>query len=262
MNFKKIIICLVSGLAFCASVRADDLAMNNAPATAATAMDSANPYELIVTRNVFGLNPPVVDTNPPVDASLPKITPNGILGEYGQFQVLFKVTPTGKPGAKDQYYTMSEGEAQDDIEVMHIDSENQIVTFKNHGTVQEIPLAEAPSSGGNGAAPSPLPGNRNFNPAGNNGENPGPGNRFIRFGNRGGGPGGFNRHAPGADNVDGAGGSPFNSANPNNRTYQPAAPNMTPEESAIIIEEQRAQALDNHDPKAALFPPTPLTGKY
>lgn len=256
MNFRKIIVSLACGWAFCASLRADDLAMNN-PATA------NNPYStIIVTRNVFNLNPPVVDTNPVVDPGLPKITPNGIVSEFGRFQVLFKVTPISKPGkpADDQYYTMSEGERQDDIEVMHIDNENGIVTFKNHGTVQEIPLSVADSNGSGAPTPSSAPGNHGFNPGNNNGDNSGPGNRIIRFGNRGAGPGGFNR--PGQDNSNGAangGNDPFNGSS-QSRTYQPEAPNMTPDQAAQIIEMQRAQALDSGDPgKAALFPTTKYT---
>src|SRR5690348_4330674 len=127
MNFKKIIVCLASMLAFCAGLRADDLAMNSG------AQD--NPYAAIVTRNVFNLNPPVVDTNPVVDTSLPKIVPTGIRSMSGRLEVWFKTTPQGKGGqnAKEQYYVLNEGVGQDDIEVMHIDDKKGIVTFKNHG---------------------------------------------------------------------------------------------------------------------------------
>lgn len=258
MKFGKIIVCLAGGLVLATGLRADDLALNSAPLP-------DNPYATIVTRNVFGLNPPVVDTNPAVELGLPKITPNGIMSVFGKFQVLYKVTPAGKSGQKDEYYTLSEGEAQDEIEVMHIDDQNGIITFKNHGTVQELPLVVASSTGG--GAPSPMTGNPGFNqPNGNNGDNQGgPGNRIMRFGNRGGGPGGFNRR--GQNNQDSNGAAAGNGDSLNlrtipTRTYQPPASQMTPEESAINIEQQRAQALDNGDPKANLFPPTPLTGKY
>ena len=61
---------------------------------------------------------------------------------FGQLQVLFKVAGTAKPGqpAKDDSYILSEGQRQDEIEVIHIDEKASLVTFNNHGTVQEIPL--------------------------------------------------------------------------------------------------------------------------
>jgi len=262
MNFKKLIVCFVGGLAVCAGVRADDLAMNNS---------KQDYYTPIITRNVFGLNPLVVETNPVVDASLPKITPNGIMSIFGKSQALFKVTPTGKGAGKEQYYTLSAGERQDDIEVMRIDEENGIITFKNHGTVQELPLAE-PSKNGGGSTLSPLPGNPGgFNPSGgNNGENPGgPGNRITRFGQRGGGPGGFNRRGNNQDNngaTSGDGSEGLNLRTIPTRTYQPPASNLTPEETVLRIEENRAKLLDapaDQRPYSPnLLPPTPLTGQY
>ena len=49
--------------------------------------------------------------------------------------------------AKDVYYDLSEGEKQDDIEVMHIDEKAGLVAFKNHRITQKIALA-VESSGG------------------------------------------------------------------------------------------------------------------
>jgi len=144
----KIAVCLAGGLALCAGARAGDV------------MFASNPYEPIVVRNVFGLNPP--STNPPPtidDAQLPKITPNGIMSIFGQLQALFKVAP--KPGVKDakeESYVLSEGQAQDEIEVVHINEKDALVTFNNHGILQEIPLSNAPktnSPGVTGGGDSP-----------------------------------------------------------------------------------------------------------
>lgn len=262
MNFRKIIVPLACGLAVCASAGADDLALNNAPQPDS---NPGNPYGTIVTRNVFGLNPPNLDTKPAEDPDLPKITPNGIQSVFGKFQVLFKVTPTGKnaKNAVNQYYALSEGERQDDIEVVSINDEKSVVTFKNHGTVQELPLAEAPSSG-SGALPLPPRGNPAFNPAnGNNNENGGPGNRISRFGNRGGGPGGFNRRGnnqgEGATGEGGEGG--LNLRSIPTRTYQPQASQLTPEETVIQIEKNRYDLIHSAHPaySPALLPTTPLT---
>jgi hypothetical protein len=96
----KIAVCLAIKLVLTTSTHAEDVA------------SPQNPYAPIVVRNVFGLNPP-----PP-----PKITSNGIMSIFGQLQVLFKVADP-RPGlpVKDEFYTLSEGERQDDIEVTHID---------------------------------------------------------------------------------------------------------------------------------------------
>jgi hypothetical protein len=140
------------------------------------------PYASIVARNMFALVPlPPPDTNPPappVDPP-PKITPNGIMTIFGKLQALFKVANKGKPGqpAKDDAYDLSEGERQDDIEVVKINAQDGIVTFNNHGTIQELPLvvatstgAGAPPGGGPGGPPgaAPNPGlNPGFRPPGN-----------------------------------------------------------------------------------------------
>ena len=134
----KIVVCLASGLVLNAGARADDVVLPN------------NPYAPIVVRNVFGLNPPQpVDTNAP-QADLPKITPNGIMSIFGQLQVLFKVAGTAKPGqpAKDESYILSEGQRQDEIEVIQIDEKASLVTFNNHGTVQELPPGQGQPAGG------------------------------------------------------------------------------------------------------------------
>ena len=128
----KIAIWLAGGLALSAGAQADTIA------------SADNPYTPIVTRNIFGLN--AIQATETTSDPPPKITLNGIMSIYGKAQVLFKVAGTGKPGqpAKDQSYILSESQRQDDIEVMRIDDQANVVTFNNHGTVQEIPLAAAP----------------------------------------------------------------------------------------------------------------------
>jgi hypothetical protein len=131
-RLAKMAVYLAGGLVLNTSVRAEVLSSNN-------------PYAPIVTRNVFGLNPPE-----PVEAraaeTLLKITPNGIMSIFGERQVLFKVTGAVKAGqpSKEASYILSEGQRQDDIEVVHIDETASLVTFNNHGVVQQIPLPNAP----------------------------------------------------------------------------------------------------------------------
>src|SRR5581483_197922 len=212
-----------------------------------------NPYSQIVTRNIFGLNPPVVETNPP-DNTLIKISPNGIQNFLGTVKVLFKTTG----GKKEQFYALAENQGQDGITVQKIDQKNGIITFDNHGTVQTLPLTEPTGGGAAATTANPAGGQGNFNPQGGNNENGNP-NRFSQFGRRG---GGFN----GRGNNANGGGSSDNSGDSNLRTvptrvYQPEASTMTPDEAAIKLEQNYAAAADAGDPAAKLYPPSPLRGK-
>lgn len=157
------------GVAAASATPASGSAAATAPAPAAAA-DNAHPYATIMARNVFGLvpiPPPPPPPAPPEDPP-PKITANGIMDVFGQLQALFKVSLPGKGGqpAKDQSYMLSEGQRQDDIEVIKIDNKAATITFDNHGTTQEIPLETAKDSGG---GPGPVtggaaPGGGGFSP--------------------------------------------------------------------------------------------------
>ncbi len=130
---SKIAFSLASGLMLNASAHANDVLSSN------------NPYSLIVTRDVFALKPPPPpEIEHPFSAPPPKITPNGTMSIFGQRQVLFKVTDVSQPGqpAQNAFYTLGEGESQDDIEVTHIDENASMVTFNNHGIMQEIALTD------------------------------------------------------------------------------------------------------------------------
>jgi hypothetical protein len=128
------------------------VAMGSVP-TYAGAQDSVSkadntPYANIVARNVFGLLPipppaPVSET-PPADPP-PKITPNGIMTIFGREEALFKVAEKPKPGqpAKEVSHVMGEGEMEDEITVVKINHVDGIITFNNHGTIQELPLVAA-----------------------------------------------------------------------------------------------------------------------
>lgn len=271
-RFGQIAICLAGALALSAGTCA----------VAAVSAGNPYPYAPIIERNVFGLNPPSAETNKTSDdAQLPKITPNGIMSIFGQLQVLYKVAP--KPGTKDKdgkdvketSYVLSEGQAQDEIEVVHIDEKATLVTFNNHGTVQELPLANAPklntpaisggvgSSGSSGSIGGGVIPPRLGGPRG--GISGGP---TTRFGGRfGGGPGAAQNTGPGGMNNPGmnnpgtmgtmgnmGGSQVYTGDGPN----QPAM-KMTAEENAILIEAQRANYQKTGDPRAKLLPPTALT---
>ncbi len=176
----KFTACLLGGLALTVGVRADDV------------LSPGDPYATVVARNIFGLNPPQLkdpnsqNTDPP-----PKITPNGIMTIFGEVQVLFKVAGAPKPGGPpptDESYILSEGQRQDDIEVVKIDEKNSIVTFNNHGETQQLPLVVTQPS----STPSPAT-------AGPTGGAGAPGGRFNPgLVNPGGGPGARVRGGGGA----------------------------------------------------------------
>jgi hypothetical protein len=164
---EKIAVCLACGLALSAGLQAGDVLLPN------------NPYAPIVAHNMFGLNPPqaadaTTDANPP-----PKITPTGIMTIFGSRQALFTVDGASKLGqaGKNGSYILSEGQRQDDIEVTRINEKSGVVTFNNHGVVQEIPLIKAPAVAIS-TMPTPIavnsrPAARTVMPLGNSGNNDG-----------------------------------------------------------------------------------------
>ena len=275
----KIAVCLAGGLALNAGLRAASPTSANHPVLAnnpalannpvsANNPSSDNPYAVIATRNIFGLVAPPPPPSPEDEAKkdLPKITPTGIMGVFGHLQVLFKVAPA-KPvaGAKDEYYTLSEGQMQDEITVVKIDDKNSLVTFDNHGFTQQLPLAEAAAAGG--AAPSSPGGMNPGMAAGTPGGNSGPGG-IIRFGpGAGGNNGGFPNSNPGSNGGGPSGpngannGQNFGNTAAPTQIYQPEASTLKPEDSTILIEVERAKLMTDPHPAYSpnILPPTPLT---
>jgi hypothetical protein len=276
----KIAVCLAGGLALNAGLHAASPAAGHAlagvPAPAAGDPTSDNPYATVAVRNIFGLNPPAppAPVEPP-DKNLPKITPTGIMGIFEHYQVLFKVTPVAKggPPTKDEFYILSEGQRQDDIEVVKIDEQKSLVTFENHGITQELPLAAA-ASGGGAAASSWSGGGGGMNPGMMPGAGAGPGGpggpgSFTRFG---GGPGGNNGGMPNSNPGFNGGGPPvapgangansgldFGAAVDTSRNYQPAKelPQVSTDEQAALMVVQKQVYLNQKSPMANLLPPIP-----
>ena len=221
----KITICLLGGLVLTMGVRADDAVL------------PGDPYAIVVARNIFGLNPP-----PP-----PKITPNGIMTIFGQLQVLFKVAGTPKPGGAppaDEPYILSEGQRQDDIEVVKIDEKNSIVTFNNHGETQTLPLVTTLPSSTPAAAPAGPGGGRpggHFSPGI---VNPGGGN--------------FNGTVGGSNRGNGnSGGNSGHASVQNPLADQMPPPDFTPEMQTIAIELNRE--LTKQQVIQGDMPPLPIT---
>ena len=240
----KIAIGLAGGLALNMVASADDVVL------------PGDPYATVVARNIFGLNPPP-PPGPPQDATPPpKITPNGIMTILGEVQVLFKVAGTPKPGgppSADESYILSEGQRQDDIEVVKIDEKNSIVTFNNHGETQQLPLVvtQPSSTPSPGLAGGPGAAGGRFNPGGGPGARP--------RGNGGGGYGGSSANSGGQGNSGNANDSSNLSNVPTrSNTFNAASQipeGMTPEVQTIAIEANRALGGE----AAQILPITELT---
>src|SRR5438094_9886998 len=141
----KTVVCLLSSLMLVTGVKA-------MPA------DSANPYQGIVDRNVFGLKPPPPPPKTEPDRPpLPPITLTGIITILGNKRALMNVQ---MPGGKLQSFILPEKEREGEIEVLEINEKagSESVTVNAFGTVTNLTfekngakLASAP--------PVPMPGN-------------------------------------------------------------------------------------------------------
>lgn len=217
-----------------------------------------NPYASIVARNVFGLNPPPPPTtDTPQGAPPPKITLTGITTIFGPSEALYKVSGVPQPGKppKDESYILKEGEEQDDVAVQRIDVAKGIVTFNNHGTVQDIPLAAGVASGG---APSSSGGQGGFQP---------PRSGFGRANAPN-----FNNFPPavrerlqqryGYGAYNNQNGNNFNPQGQNNNNnsggYNPPGlpAGLSGDDAAALIAAQRAQLQQQGNPMATILPPT------
>lgn len=230
-------------------------------APAAASASSGNPYQSIITRNVFGLNPiPVYvpQDNTPPGPPPPKITLTGIMTIFGPPEALFKVAGVvrdhGPP--HDESYIFTEGEMQDDVQVTSIDTNKMMVSFLNHGVKQDIGLTEGVASSGSAPSTPSWPGQPGMRKFG----------RFRGFG--GGNPGGFqpqsynnpyggNNGSQNGNNASDAFNNNYQSGNIHNNSYvSPGISQLSAEDQAALVAAAHAQAAQNNDPTAILFPPT------
>jgi hypothetical protein len=286
----KIAVCLAGGLAFNVGLCAPNPAATRIPPLSRAAAipnpspnlsinstadnllpedpSSGDPYVAIADRNVFGLLPPTPPPAPedPAKKNLPKITPEGIMGVFGNYRVLFKVAPAkADPNTKDQYYDLGEGMMQENIEVKKIDNTNSRVTFINHGVEQELLLAKAPSSSGPASPRGPVgpggalsPGLASLlNAVRSEGRgDPGGGVNF-------GGGGRLGVHTSGEATASSNSGLPvsFGGAAQDSSLPPQLQNNLPADARVILMEAQRAQwqTTKNAALNPALIPPTPLT---
>ena len=98
-----------------------------------------NPYEQIVTRNLFGLkDPPVLPPPGSEKPAPPAISLQGFATILCKDQVLFKVAMPAKPPqpAAEQSKIMTVGERDGEITVLEINLAERTAKFDNYGTVE------------------------------------------------------------------------------------------------------------------------------
>ena len=101
---------------------------------------SADYYQQIPARNLFGLHEPVQVTKDPPPIALPKIVLSGIT-TMGRKLVFLKVQPVQGPGQQtkgEESLMLTEGQREGDIEILEINENAGTVRLKNSGTEMTI----------------------------------------------------------------------------------------------------------------------------
>src|SRR5438132_7320077 len=224
-----------------------------APSSASTA--NPNPYQGIVDRNVFGLKPPPPPPAPPEPPKPPvNITLTGITTVLGKKRCFITVTASPKPGAPAVPISMmlTEDQRDGEIEISHIDPEKGVVDLKQGGSPVTISFKENGVKGGPPAMAGGLPTLPNpqpnpFTPATYPGQKTIPG-RPLRIPTPG-QQNGYNSQ-PGMNQPGGS----TSTAPPQNSpqfTIHEQTPNMSAEESEILIAAEHQRAVANKDGTAA-----------
>lgn len=147
------LMCALVGTALVTPLRADE----EDSTTATDTMD--NPYQAIVDRNVFGLRPPPPPpTNEPVKPPPSKLTLTGITTLLGRKLAFMETPPSApKPGESPKgknYFMMTEGQSEGDLEVLQIDERSGTVKVKYAGTVSTLDFT---NNGAKAIASAPMP---------------------------------------------------------------------------------------------------------
>ncbi|MGO8698235.1 MAG: hypothetical protein ACLQVY_11020 [Limisphaerales bacterium] len=137
-------------------------------AAADTAASEANPYAVISDRNVFHLNPPPPPPSAdekPID--VPKVMLSGFRTVAGRTRVFLVLQPKD-PKEVMKFMDLAQGEQNNSVEVVKIDSEKRQVDIVNTGHPMTLTFADngfaataAPPTGGRTpGGPPGLPGSR------------------------------------------------------------------------------------------------------
>jgi hypothetical protein len=102
------------------------------------ALAESNPYEAIANRNIFSLKdpvqPPVVAPDSPAPADNSQLMLTGIVDFHRLKRALITCTERGKPP---QFYTLSVGEKEDNLQILAVDAEGGTVRVL-HGSAEVL----------------------------------------------------------------------------------------------------------------------------
>lgn len=223
----------------------------------------ANPYSSIVERNPFGLKPPpppdpdAGKPPPPPPAPLATVELTGITSILSSKRALLEIVPgPGKPMLKP---ILAEGERVESVEVVSINVEKNEVVLKNGNITTNLTFKVAKASGAASppgaavpgavppahpvAVPQPTQTTYNQNPGGS-------GRNNVMMA------GGASAATPNAGGTGyGAAESGFRSIPSRKILSNPTAPQMSPEEQTVAIEQNRMANPNLPLPPTALTPP-------
>jgi hypothetical protein len=261
---ERMLICTLAGLALCTT------------GNAVGGDSPGNPYQGIVDRNVFGLKPPPPPPDPEsTKPPPPKVFLTGITTILGNKRALLKMTPPAKPGepAKEQSFTLAEGQREGDIEVLEINEKAGTVKVNNYGTITSLDFENngvkvaggpPPAAPGAGARPPgfvPAPGANPAMPGGGPGTLPRPMRLPTPTGAAVSPASGDATpvYATGASASGGGVALPAFGANSPavSQPQQDAAAQLTREQQAIILAAQKQRYQSSGSPIASLLPPLP-----
>jgi hypothetical protein len=162
VNLKLTSVCVIGGvMALAIPLRAltGTAVTANPSSTSDEAGDNSNPYAVIISRNVFGLNPPPPppsESKKPVE--LPKVYLNGIIRVGDDVRVLFSIPPKDAKG-QTTYFKLAPGEKDGVLELVKIHPDQQEVDVIVSDTAMTLSvlsnsLAATAGKGGGGAMAS------------------------------------------------------------------------------------------------------------
>jgi hypothetical protein len=109
---------------------------------AAAATPLENPYQVIVERNVFALNPePQPAPVEPPKPDLPDIKLSGFVEVGGSVRALFASMPKN-PKEQPLYYNLAQGETDGILQVVKIDFNHQEADIINSGTPMRLTMKQ------------------------------------------------------------------------------------------------------------------------
>lgn len=116
-----------------------------------------SPYRVIITRNAFDIKPPepppVIAPPAPPPPPPSNVFITGMIDVGGTKQVFFAVN---RPGKQTEYLTLEEGDTDNEITVLSIDSKTESVKIRNGGNESTLTFKEN-SLISKGAIPGGLP---------------------------------------------------------------------------------------------------------